>query len=59
MVIIDADAGVIGALVVSCATPRAAAVFGSLQIALNARGIPKARGDQWQAQSVANILQRA
>jgi DNA invertase Pin-like site-specific DNA recombinase len=27
--------------------------------ALNARGIPTARGGQWYAQSVANILERA
>jgi hypothetical protein len=27
--------------------------------ALNARGIPTARGGQWHAQSVANVLQRA
>ena len=27
--------------------------------ALNARGIPTARGCQWYAQSVANVLQRA
>lgn len=27
--------------------------------ALNARGIPRARGGQWYAQSVANILERA
>ena len=27
--------------------------------ALNARGVPTARGGQWHAQSVANVLQRA
>jgi DNA invertase Pin-like site-specific DNA recombinase len=27
--------------------------------ALNARGIPTARGGQWYAQSIANILERA
>jgi hypothetical protein len=27
--------------------------------ALNARGIPTARGGQWHPQSVANVLQRA
>jgi len=27
--------------------------------ALNARGIPMARGGRWYAQSVANILERA
>jgi len=27
--------------------------------ALNARGIPTARGGQWYAQSVANVLARA
>ncbi|WLC03152.1 recombinase family protein [Bradyrhizobium japonicum USDA 123] len=26
---------------------------------MNARGIPTARGGQWYAQSVANILERA
>jgi len=27
--------------------------------ALNARGIPTARGGQWHAKSVANVLERA
>ncbi|MCK1553430.1 recombinase family protein [Bradyrhizobium sp. 177] len=36
-----------------------ASTLRQLADALNARGIPTARGGQWYAQSVANILQRA
>lgn len=36
-----------------------ASTLRQLADALNARGIPTARGGQWYAQSVANILERA
>ncbi len=36
-----------------------ARTLGEIAEALNARGIATARGGQWYAQSVANILERA
>ena len=45
--------------IISEAQKAGATSLREIAAALNARGIPTARGGQWHAKSVANILERA